>query len=235
MVNRKEYMKKYYQKNKEYLSEKHREYMKEYREENKEQILEYNREYSKRYAKSNPKKIKESLKKWRGKNKEHIKEYNKKYVEKNPEYRSGRYKENKEKVLKQNKKWRDNNIERFKIYMGKWYKTEKGKALIQRGNCRRQARERKMINTLTSKEWLEILEKYNYRCAYCGVEFDCENLPTKDHIIPISKGGDNIKENIVPACKSCNSRKNNKMIFKEINYKGGENKENPRELILKNY
>ena len=72
-----------------------------------------------------------------------------------------------------------------------------------------------IINTLTSNEWLGILKKYYWRCAYCGKEFDLFNRPTRDHIIPISKGGDNVKENIVPACKSCNSKKYNKII-KEV-------------------
>ena len=37
-------------------------------------------------------------------------------------------------------------------------------------------------------------------------------MPTKDHVIPISKGGHNTKENIVPACQSCNNKKYNKIL-----------------------
>jgi len=93
-----------------------------------------------------------------------------------------------------------------------WRKTEKGKANSQRGKTKRRAKERNIINTLTSQEWLDILEEYNYRCAYCDVEFDIENMSTQDHIIPISKGGDNTKDNVVPACKGCNSKKFNKIL-----------------------
>ena len=99
----------------------------------------------------------------------------------------------------------------LKISLRKYRKTEKGKASSQRGHSNRRAKEKLIINTLTSKEWEDILEQYNYRCVYCGVEFNCENLPTRDHVIPISKGGNNVKENIVPACQSCNSRKGAKL------------------------
>lgn len=60
----------------------------------------------------------------------------------------------------------------------------------------------------TEAEWKLLKFYYGNRCAYChkrGVKL------TKDHVIPVSKGGsDNIK-NIVPACASCNSRKGNKL------------------------
>ena len=82
----------------------------------------------------------------------------------------------------------------------------------QKKDITRRIRGRTIINTLTYKEWLNILKKYNYKCAYCGVKFTKKIKPTKDHIIPISKGGHNTKDNVVPACKSCNSKKWSKII-----------------------
>jgi hypothetical protein len=52
-------------------------------------------------------------------------------------------------------------------------------------------------------------------CAYCGNHFTSNNL-SRDHIIPVSRGGDNVWMNVVTACKSCNSRKSNKTL-KEAN------------------
>jgi len=46
-------------------------------------------------------------------------------------------------------------------------------------------------------------------CVYCG---SGENLHN-DHLIPKSKGGPNIIDNIVLACRKCNSSKKDKDIF----------------------
>lgn len=111
------------------------------------------------------------------------------------------------------KQYRIDNAEHIKKQQKKYSKTDAGKASNQRIKSKRRAREKNIINTLTSQEWLDILEEYNYVCAYCGVEFNCELLPTKDHIIPIIKGGNNTKENIIPACQSCNSMKGSKFYI----------------------
>lgn len=57
----------------------------------------------------------------------------------------------------------------------------------------------------TRKDWLKTLEFFGYKCAYCG----CEGELHQDHFFPSSKGGGYTKNNIVPACQSCNSRKGN--------------------------
>jgi Restriction endonuclease len=43
-------------------------------------------------------------------------------------------------------------------------------------------------------------------CHYCGKSFPPEEL-TMDHIIPIARGGKSVRNNLVPCCKECNSRK----------------------------
>lgn len=46
-------------------------------------------------------------------------------------------------------------------------------------------------------------------CLYCGREFPVREL-TRDHIVPVSRGGETIWENCVAACRTCNQRKNNR-------------------------
>ena len=43
-------------------------------------------------------------------------------------------------------------------------------------------------------------------CYYCGKPFPPAEL-TMDHVVPMARGGKTTKSNVVPACKSCNSRK----------------------------
>jgi len=43
-------------------------------------------------------------------------------------------------------------------------------------------------------------------CHYCGLEFKPDEL-TMDHVVPIARGGNSTKGNVVPACKDCNNRK----------------------------
>ena len=46
-------------------------------------------------------------------------------------------------------------------------------------------------------------------CLYCGHEYSRPSL-TRDHVLPLSKGGRDIWENVVTACFHCNSRKANR-------------------------
>ncbi len=59
--------------------------------------------------------------------------------------------------------------------------------------------------TLTLDEWLITLKYFNYCCAYC------QRLPYEvlDHMVSIAKGGGTTATNTVPACRSCNSTKDN--------------------------
>lgn len=61
-----------------------------------------------------------------------------------------------------------------------------------------------LAENYTPDEWHNKVAKYNFSCAYCGA---VNNL-TCDHVVPLSKGGRNIIDNVVPACLSCNSSKN---------------------------
>ncbi|MCE2952912.1 HNH endonuclease [Gemmatimonas sp.] len=54
----------------------------------------------------------------------------------------------------------------------------------------------------------------DYQCQYCGrrsSELKPRESLTRDHLIPMSRGGTNEWSNVVTACSSCNTRKANRM------------------------
>jgi 5-methylcytosine-specific restriction endonuclease McrA len=53
-----------------------------------------------------------------------------------------------------------------------------------------------------------------YRCLFCGrpgAQLRHRECLTRDHLIPLSRGGTNEWTNVVTACSSCNTRKGNRL------------------------
>jgi 5-methylcytosine-specific restriction endonuclease McrA len=53
-----------------------------------------------------------------------------------------------------------------------------------------------------------------YRCQYCGraaIELRPREALTRDHLVPLSRGGTNHWSNVVTACSTCNARKGNQL------------------------
>ena len=62
---------------------------------------------------------------------------------------------------------------------------------------------------LTKSERLEIFNKTNGHCAYCGCELTLHldnNKPIMhvDHVNALRRGGEDEMSNMLPACRSCN-------------------------------
>ncbi len=53
-----------------------------------------------------------------------------------------------------------------------------------------------------------------YTCQYCGrprAELRGRDFLTRDHVIPLSRGGLNTWDNVLTACSPCNNRKGNRL------------------------
>ncbi len=52
-----------------------------------------------------------------------------------------------------------------------------------------------------------VFARDNWTCQYCGRP--AENV---DHVVPRSRGGEHVWENVVAACRRCNTRKENRLV-----------------------
>lgn len=119
--------------------------------------------------------------------------------------------------------WKRENTERTKEYMRKWYEENKEDrraynkeyaeenhdGVLERSRKRRAIRYGQN-DFFTEEEFFVKFEQLGKKCFYCGKGLTNDTV-TRDHYIPLVKGGSDTIENIVPCCKNCNSRKRNKM------------------------
>ena len=68
-----------------------------------------------------------------------------------------------------------------------------------------------MVSTPLRSKRCQVWEKTGGRCWYCG-----EGLPERgwcwDHQDPVAQGGSSLVDNLVPACRRCNSREGNASV-----------------------
>jgi 5-methylcytosine-specific restriction endonuclease McrA len=70
---------------------------------------------------------------------------------------------------------------------------------------RRQKRMQAVEHDLTDQQWLDLQQAWG-GCAYCGVQ---DKPLQRDCVLAISRGGRYTLDNVVPACRSCNTSKCN--------------------------
>lgn len=65
-----------------------------------------------------------------------------------------------------------------------------------------------------------IYDRDGYCCCYCGVDLASASSAnrTLDHVRPVELGGTNAADNLVTACKCCNSAKQDKRLSAFIAY-----------------
>jgi len=125
-----------------------------------------------------------------------------------------------EKARQAMRRWRARNLElkraRDRGYRRAAYLRDPEKAKAQRAayiakhpevkRAREQAyRARKIAaaGSFTGAEWRALLGQCGNVCAYCRGPGPLE----ADHRVPLSRGGTNFIDNLLPACRSCNGRK----------------------------
>lgn len=189
---------------------------KQYYAENKERIA----ESQARYRAEHKDEISESGKRYREANKEKIAAHSRVYRERTAERQKERkrqyYAANRERDMATSRQWAERNREQLREYKRRYaeanreriieYKREYRKNkpdMIRDRKLARRAREVGAEGSHTAAEWQAVVWRQGFACALCG-----EVKPlTRDHVIPLSRGGTNDIGNIQGLCKPCNSSK----------------------------
>jgi len=112
--------------------------------------------------------------------------------------------------LKEGKEAKDDLVENALLRRALGYTVKEEIKERINSSGQRQRHKKNDIFTLTEEEWGYAKEYFDDKCCYCGSSGDL----TKDHVIPLIKDGQYVKENIIPSCQKCNSSKNDSN-FKE--------------------
>jgi 5-methylcytosine-specific restriction endonuclease McrA len=145
------------------------------------------RAYAREWMKRNPEKAREAMRRWRERNPELGRERNRRYK------RAAQLR-NPAKINAQKAAYHAAHPE---------YKRAKDHAY--------RARKIAAGGSFTGAEWRDLVARWGNLCAYDGRAGPLE----PDHRLPLSRGGTNFIENILPACRSCNGRKH-KMTEEEF-------------------
>jgi len=83
---------------------------------------------------------------------------------------------------------------------------EKNPQVKRTADRNRRAREQQASGSHTTREWVASVVRFRGRCAYCGAPARLH----ADHRTPLSRGGTNSIDNILPACAPCNMSKHDR-------------------------
>ena len=161
-----------------------------------------------KWKKENPEKKAAADRKWRLENPERKYATNLKWSQENPEkiLASARkyYLANPEKVAAAARKWGQENPEKVAACTRAWSKANPEKrSSIQH---KRRALKRNSLDPerpVTAEIQIERKGLFN-GCCFCG----SQDKLTLEHVIPLSRGGLHVPENLLGSCRSCNCSKN---------------------------
>lgn len=156
--------------------------------------------------------------------------YKKTYDEAHKEEITAYRETNQERISAQHKAYYQANREQILARVKSYYEQNREKAIAyQLAYCRAnpdkvadraKLREDRMAEnggSHTQEELQAKFAEFGNVCVYCGTS---ERVGI-DHMIPVARGGTDGIENIVPACKSCNSKKYTRTAEEFFEYIGG--------------
>ena len=162
------------------------EYKRQYRADNTDAIRERDRQY---YA-ANADAKRKYWRQWAAANPDAIREYSRKYRAANADAKRER-----------DRKYRATNADAIREH-NRQYRADNPE-VYRRGTRNRRARKHNAVCIHGPGCFDRAAKQMPQRCTYCGTEQDI----VADHYNPLANGGLDCKDNLQPACRSCNARK----------------------------
>ena len=132
-----------------------------------------------------------------------------------------RHAKNPEAHRKSTQNWYKKNAEHKKNYVAEWYQNNReykqeyhAEYMKNNPDKQKQYSENHRDHDVSTAEYEAMLKVFNYQCAYCGMtaKEHKEKYKQKLHNDHVDNQGYNDLRNDVPACKSCNDKKNTKEL-----------------------
>lgn len=168
--------------------------------------LEYARAKQRGYYSRNREKVQASVQAYRKLYPERVQLSQKLYYERNRALRQ-------EKQRTRNTRARMEHGEKLRAYFRSYYSRRKQENYLAvrlheaKNERRRRARKAHASGSHTESEWQLLKTHYNNTCLRCG-RCEPDIILTRDHVIPLARGGSDNIDNIQPLCGHCNSAKN---------------------------
>ncbi len=121
-------------------------------------------------------------------------------------------KQNPERAKEAGARWRQKNPEKIRANTKQWRQKNTDRHVAH--NHKRRALKANSSGQYTRQEWEALCERHHYRCLACGRQ---GVALTVDHVVALTRGGDNTIDNIQPLCGPCNSRK----ATQDVDYRYG--------------
>ena len=126
--------------------------------------------------------------------------YTRRYRDKNPGVDKAYYEKNKAILIPKMVEYNRKNRDAYNAKLRKWRKENPAKVQVWVRN--RRAREKGLAGSHTVQDILDLMKSQKGLCVYCRC--DIKKKYQVDHIIPVSSGGRNDKQNLQLLCRQCN-------------------------------
>lgn len=182
------------------------------------------RELANKWNKENKERFRANLYKWRAENPQRLSEISKKSWHKNSKNWKEKRREwemkNKDHLNAWHREWYMKNPEKVKMWAKRKYERMRQENLEKmKLMWKEQGAFRRLKGTQSYKkvplQYLQELKEATKNCPYCENEIIEYHL---DHMVPLTRGGEHVKENLTFCCKKCNLSKNNKTVPEFMEY-----------------